>query len=55
MLEPESNPRTQSGQKDYVNEICSDKIAIWTRNFPACSAVPQPTAPLHALSKKMIV
>ena len=27
----------------------SDTIGNETRNLPACSAVPQPTAPLHAL------
>ena len=40
LLEAESTPGTQCGQKDYVNEKWNR-----TRDLPACSAVPQLTVP----------
>jgi hypothetical protein len=41
----ESTPGPQCDLKDYVN----DTIANRTRDLPACSAVPQPTAPPRTL------
>ena len=37
--------RPQGGRKDYVNKNSIDTIGNRTRDLPACSAVPQPTAP----------
>ena len=41
LLEAESTPGPQCGQKDYVNEKFQWN---YLRSNPACSAVPQPTA-----------
>ena len=41
LLESESTPRPYCGREDYV----SDAIGNRTRDLPACSSVPQPTAP----------
>jgi hypothetical protein len=41
LLEAESNPGPLCGRKDYVSGTIENRI----RDFPACSAVPQPTAP----------
>jgi hypothetical protein len=41
--------RLQCGQKGYVN----DPIGNWTRDVLACSAVPQPTAPLRSPLNKL--
>jgi hypothetical protein len=55
LLEAESTLGSQCDRKDYVNE----KFAIgnWTRNLPACSAVPQstvqPRTPIEALRGSM--
>ena len=43
LLEAKSTPEPQCGQKDYVNY--NDTIGDRNRDLPACSAVPQPTAP----------
>ena len=43
LLEAKSTPEPQCGQKDYVNY--NDTIGDRKRDLPACSAVPQPTAP----------
>jgi len=46
LLEAESTPGPYCGQKDSVNEKTSNDITgNRTRDLPACSAVPQPTAP----------
>ena len=42
----ESTPGPQCGQKDF--EISNDTMGNRTRDLPACSAVPQPTAPPRA-------
>ena len=44
-LEAVSNPGTQCGRMDYVNEKYNYKTGNRTRDLPACSEVPQPTAP----------
>ena len=44
LLKAESTPRPQRGQKNCHRKI-HDPIGSRTRDFPACSAVPQPTAP----------
>ena len=36
------------GRKDYVVKNSNDTIGNRTRDVPACSAVPQPTAPPRA-------
>ena len=56
-LEAESTPWPKCGWKDQVNEKSNDPISNWTHNLPACSIVPQPTAPpytpkYHVLSWK---
>ena len=43
LLEAESTPGPQGDRKDYVN----DTIGNRTRDLPACSVMPQPTAPPH--------
>jgi len=50
LLENESTPGPQCGRKNYVN----DRIRNRTRDLPACSAVPQPTAPLRAPGDTLI-
>jgi hypothetical protein len=48
LLEAESTPGPLCSRKDYVMKNSSDTIGNRTRNFPACSAVPQPTVPPRA-------
>jgi hypothetical protein len=53
LLEAESTPGPQCGQKDYVNENSIDTIGNRTRDLQTCSAVPQPTTPPHAPEIKL--
>ena len=47
LLEAESTPGPQCGQKNYANKKnYMDTIGNRTRDLPTCSAVLQPTAPL---------
>jgi hypothetical protein len=50
----ESTPGPQYGRKDYVNKHFNDTIGNQTRDFPACFAVPQTTAPPRAPLKNRI-
>ena len=45
LLETESTPGSQCGQKDYVNDKFNDTIGNRTHDLLTCSAVSQPTAP----------
>jgi hypothetical protein len=40
-------PRTIVRPEGLSIKKSNDTIGNWTRNLPACSAVPQPTVPLH--------
>ena len=44
-LEVESTPGTQCGRKNLVIKSPNDSMGIRVHDLPACSAVPQPTAP----------
>ena len=48
LLEAELTLGSYCGQKDYVKENSNDTIRNQTRELPARSAMPQPTAPLCA-------
>jgi len=49
LLEAESTPETECSWKGYVNgKFQKVTIGNQTCDFPASSAVPQPTAPPHA-------
>ena len=45
LVEAKSTPGPQCGWKDYVNKNSNDTIGNRTRDLPACSAMPQLTAP----------
>jgi hypothetical protein len=47
LLEAESTPGPSCGQIMLMKNS-TDTIRNWTCSLPACSAVPHPTAPLHA-------
>jgi len=53
LFEPQSTPGPWCGRKDYVNETSNDTIGNRTRDLPACSAVPQPTAPPRVPRRKI--
>jgi hypothetical protein len=42
LLEAESTPRPECGQKDYVNEKFQWHYRESTRDLPVCSSLPQP-------------
>jgi hypothetical protein len=48
LLEAESTPGTQCGQKDYVNKNFKETTGNRIRDLQASSAVSQPTAPQRA-------
>jgi hypothetical protein len=45
LLEPESTPSHSEAGNIRSMKNSSDTIGNWTRDFPACGTVPQPTAP----------
>jgi hypothetical protein len=54
LLEAESTPGPFCGRKDYVNEKFQRHNRNRTRDLPACSAVPHPTAPPRAVSMSCV-
>jgi hypothetical protein len=47
LLETELKPGPSRSQKDMSMKNSSDTMDNWKCDLPACSAVPQPTAPQH--------